>query len=754
MLSALVAAALIVLLTLNWSRPEEKFLVPAAGRTAGDRRVILLVVDRLSYSEIKSGAGSVLRSLSQSGLSSLMNVRSGRSNSESAYLSLGSGARAVAGSEGGRAFSRSEIVEGDLAETIFQRYTGRRPAGEVFHPYADALRESNQALPYPVAVGLLGQLLAGAGIKAAVVGHADTEDSGRSAAMIAMDSMGQVALGEAGLAVVVEEPLFPYGKRTDIKQFTAVVASYLREAHLVVADFGDFSRLDEYWPRLSSQRRGEMFAAAMAGLDRVLEGLIPLLDENHILLMVTPSPPMLRPGGGEQLTFFLAVWPGGPGQALLNSPTTRRQGLIANTDLSAMVYSFLTEGVLMAPSGRVMGVTTSPERTMFLDGFAAHSQWIFQLRPPVVRGFVLLLIIVLLAVLVGLIFRMTGVKRLFFIMEGLMVTPLALLLLPALTRVTLSYMHTAVLIIAVSMIITLALYPLKRKGLPWFWSAIGLTTATALIIDTITGAGLQQRSILGYDAIGGSRYYGIGNEYMGVLIGSLILSTVTMAGIAALPSGVIRETKVPGAGRFARFTPLHPAILLIYLATIFIMASPRFGANLGGALSAAVAFGTAWSGLAGFLEKGRVFSLLTTVTLFVAFALGLLWALNLAHPSVLPSHLGDFGEMVRHRGLEGFLETAFRKINMNLRLIRYSIWSRAFVALLGLQTVLFFYPAGFMKRLKKEQPHLVYGAAAAVAGSVTALLTNDSGVVAAALVLLYAALPVLMTIVGKLPAEQ
>lgn len=30
--------------------------------------------------------------------------------------------------------------------------------------------------------------------------------------MIAMDSMGQVALGEAGLDVVIEEPLFPLRK--------------------------------------------------------------------------------------------------------------------------------------------------------------------------------------------------------------------------------------------------------------------------------------------------------------------------------------------------------------------------------------------------------------------------------------------------------------------------------------------------------------------------------------------------------------
>ena len=108
--------------------------------------------------------------------------------------------------------------------------------------------------------------------------------------------------------------------------------------------------------------------------------------------------------------------------------------------------------------------------------------------------------------------------------------------------------------------------------------------------------------------------------------------------------------------------------------------------------------------------------------------------------------------MVGSRGVEGIVETVQRKLSMNWKLIRYSIWSRAFLTLLGLLVVLFFYPIGVLRRLKEEQPYLINGAAAAVAGSVTALLLNDSGIVAAATILLYAVPPVLMAMIARVLA--
>lgn len=750
-----VVALLIVLVALNWGRAADMFQVPAAAPSGGERRLLMLVVDRLSYRDLRQKAGPALQSLLDGTALSLMNVRAGRAGSESGYLSLGAGARAAAGLEGGRAFRRNEIVEGYPAAALYQRYSGRPPAGELFHLHALTLQERNQTLGYPVAVGYLGELLAGAGLRAAVVGHADTDAPGRSAVMIAMDRAGQVALGANGFNVVVDDPLYPYGKRTDPERFTAAALSYLQEAHLVVADYGDLARLDQYWAQLSPERREELFTAAMASLDRIIEDLLLLCGDEVAFMLVVPSPPVNLPGGGDQLVPFIMAWPGGGGPTLLSSPATRREGLVSNIDVAPLVYSYLVEGAFTASNGRAMAVNDVPEPAAYLERFAAWSQWVFQLRAPVVKGFVLAIIAVLLAGLACLFLRLPAVKRLFFILEGLVLVPLVLFLLPGLIREPLPPLWTAAVIAGGALLFVFALYPLKQKDYLLFWSALGLITAVALLADTIYGAGLQQSSFLGYDPIGGSRYYGMGNEYMGALIGSAILGTAGLPGLAG-PGEPVNELHGPAWRRAFRLDPLRLAILLFYGLVIFVLASPRFGANLGGTIAAAAAFGTVWAGLSGFMEKRHLLPLVLTILAFTALALGLLYLLNLPQQGPV-SHLGSFGEMVRQRGFEGAWETALRKMSMNWRLIRYSIWSRAFATLIGLLVILFFYPVGILRKLKKEQPCLVNGAAAALAGSVAALLANDSGIVAAAMVLLYAAPPVLMLIVSEhlsLPGER
>src|SRR5690606_15577095 len=53
--------------------------------------------------------------------------------------------------------------------------------------------------------------------------------------------------------------------------------------------------------------------------------------------------------------------------------------------------------------------------------------------------------------------------------------------------------------------------------------ALSLATAAALVADVTQGAPLIKSSLLGYDPITGARFYGIGNEYMGVLIGTTLV---------------------------------------------------------------------------------------------------------------------------------------------------------------------------------------------------------------------------------------
>ena len=49
-----------------------------------------------------------------------------------------------------------------------------------------------------------------------------------------------------------------------------------------------------------------------------------------------------------------------------------------------------------------------------------------------------------------------------------------------------------------------------------------------LLLDVLTGSSLIRLSPLGYDVMLGARFYGIGNEYMGILVGSSLLAALSI----------------------------------------------------------------------------------------------------------------------------------------------------------------------------------------------------------------------------------
>ena len=345
--AVMVILLLAALLIRNWDH-SQILGEPLPAAAGAERRVILLVVDRLGYRELVGRAEPQLRSLLEKGALALVNVRSGRAGSESAYLSLGAAARAVAGPEGGAAYNNTETVEEVPAGDLYRRLNGKAARGEVIYLHPYTLQEKNNELNYPVRVGFLGEQLAAAGLNAAVLGNADGAAPARHAALIAMDPAGQVPLGDVGAAVLTADPLFPYGLRTDPAAAAAAVAAQLSSAALVVLDYGDLARLDHYWPRLAPERRGPALDAALKNLDRLLAGLLPLVDEGTMLLVVTPSPRLTVPGrpGTDSLADGFAIW--SPACSPVNHAPF---GLLTNTDLAPLLVSYLKEKA-RRPGGR------------------------------------------------------------------------------------------------------------------------------------------------------------------------------------------------------------------------------------------------------------------------------------------------------------------------------------------------------------------------------------------------------------------
>jgi len=185
--------------------------------------------------------------------------------------------------------------------------------------------------------------------------------------------------------------------------------------------------------------------------------------------------------------------------------------------------------------------------------------------------------------------------------------------------------------------------------------------------------------------------------------------------------------------------------LVAYLFALLVLGSPRWGTNLGGTIAAFVAFGTTFLFLRGAYRRITTFGFLTLLAIFLA---GALLYLDLQRPIEAQTHFGRNTAMVLGGGWPEAVQIVKRKTELNIKLFKYTIWSRLFAASLGSLAFLFYYPVGVTARIKEEFPDLFAGFSGTVAGSIAALIFNDSGIVAAATTIIYTP-PLLLMIVLK-----
>ena len=146
-----------------------------------------------------------------------------------------------------------------------------------------------------------------------------------------------------------------------------------------------------------------------------------------------------------------------------------------------------------------------------------------------------------------------------------MAVPVSYLFLPLFHRS--AFVGCFLLSWALALIITVLVSMVKRRTI----SAIGiicLTTAAFIAGDQFIGGRLIAGSPLGYDIISGARYYGMGNEYMGIFIGAVC------TGIGAACELLGRKSS---SGTVWLSLPLF--------AVLFGCCPSGLGANVGGAVS-------------------------------------------------------------------------------------------------------------------------------------------------------------------------
>ncbi len=684
------ALALLLVIACLWA-------APAAAANPRAQRVILVLWHGLTWAD---AAGLELQGAVAWGL---LNTRTGGGESlTAAYLSVGAGARAV-GWPGAAAFLSREA-----AEYSYRLHTGQDP-GSYVQPHIALIQEA-QAVNYRVELGALGTALAEAGEGLKVLGSSAADDEYHWAALVGMDRWGRIWSGELNGPFTVSDPRYPFGLRTD---YTLLAQEALEGTErLVVVDLGDPFRFDRYQRLLLPGQREVARAVMAADARRFVWDLALQKPEDTVVLIISPHPGESAASAGRWLTPVLCL---GWGEGLLTSATTRWPGIITNMDVAPTILALLGIHHNQPFIGREAWVEEVPGAPAALasmvEKIEALSRW---------RGGLLRLVVTAQIVLYGAVLAVLiptapipgwGWRLLQTVLLALLAVPLALLVWDV------SVLLSGGIVLAVVLLSWKYPHPLLWSGV------LSVVTAGALAADTAAGSWLMRYSPLGYDPVGGARFYGIGNEYMGVLVGASIMAWALLAGKAAAS----RAGQLVG--------------LVLFAGLVVLIGAPSLGTNAGGAVSAVCGFAAVWLAC----RQRRVGWLgVVLVLLCAVLVLGVFTLLDQANPPAEQSHFGQTAELLRRDGLGAIFLIVRRKLEMNLRLLRFSIWSKALIVTLTAMAASFIWPSRFIAWLRKNHPQAAKGISGVVVGAVAALIFNDSGVVAAATCISFGSTPLLL----------
>lgn len=686
-------------------------------------RVVLVLAGNLSFRDVADADLPALSTLLREGSPALMNVRTGRSSRdmepasesglEAGCLTLGAGAMASGGAEVRRACDAAGTVNDVPASAIYGGRTGRDyPPDAVLHTEIVRIRRINAAASYRARPGALGFLLRAAGIETAVIGSSDLPgEIHREAAAVAMDDWGVIDRGEVDSPRLREaDPASPYGVRTNTALLLREMGRALRRSRFVVLDFGDTFRADNYANTCSDEQGARLRGEAVARLDHLLTQISARLDfERDMLIVLSPSPRTFTDLNEERLVPIIIRGPGFGG-GMLTSPSTRRDGVVTISDVAPTILRFFGLDPSTDMVGRPISRVAAPAPVDTLLALNADASRQAQ-RQVAMRGASVVQSVIVAVVTLMLLVSVRGLPRSAALWAALVPIgiPIVMLYLPVVYSGGLAGSVLWLVALTVGLLALCAL--VIRSALRAFAVLCG-AMVLSLVVDLLRGAPLVSSSIAGYSLVEGARYYGVGNELMGTMLGAALVCVGVLAPVRA-PGGRVRELLTAAA---------------LVLVFVFIGA-PALGANVGGAIATAPAIAVAMLVRRGWRPSVRGVVLVAVVTVVVV---GGLLAADSIRGGASQSHMGRVMEMAASGEPSGLLSVFHRKIALNFMLLSHSLWSRLLGLSLAASAVLLWWGGrrgGTGKLLTRE---LRAAAAGCLVGTVGAFAFNDSGVLAAA----------------------
>lgn len=687
-----------------------------------NRRVILILAGNMSIRDMADPGLRNLNSLLRDSSISLMNIRTGRASKEieptspygmeAACVSLGAGAMAIGGAEVRRAGGVSGLINNVPTGDLYLYRTGLSfGKSMIVHTELPKMQKVNLAASYHARPGALGAELHKAGIKTAVIGNSDLPgDLHREAVAAAMDDKGQVDFGSVDSpALVKSDSKAPYGMRTDTDLLLSLLGKELSRSGFIMVDFGDTNRADSYAQFCTDDQAIVIRHQAALRLDRFISQVKTKLDsKNDLLILLSPNARSFSDIEQERLAPVIFNGPGF-GSGMLASASTRRAGVVTLSDIAPSVLQYFN----LTPPADMMGRPVRHEAhkdavaallKMNTDAAYQAQRQVAMRGGSVVQSIVVVL--VMLCIIIGVSYPLK--KTAAWVALVPVAVPSAMLCLPLIYS---GGLVGAIILLTILTLCILGLSALIFRSPVKAFVAMCAALVAGMAVDLMLGAPISSGSIAGYSLVEGARYYGIGNEMMGTVLGA------TLIGLGIALSGSKLNAKIKGA-----------LVVVIFAIVFFVIGAPNMGANTGGALAAAPAMLVALLARRGWKPSVRGLALVILITVLLV---GGLIALDAMHGAGSQSHMGRVVDTAKDSSGSGFFQIVQRKVTLNFMLLATSPWSR----LLGLSLAgsIVLYWLG-MRRfgtnfLGKEQAAAALGCCFGVAGG---FAFNDSGVLAAA----------------------
>lgn len=568
----------------------------------------------------------------------------------------------------------------------------------------------------------LGEALQRAGHSIEVIGNGDIGlKNRRLAPLLATDMNGTILKGDIEDLLVHESLLDPLFYVSDYEQIKLHMLH--SNADLLVVELGDLRRLFSAGKRIPAAERQWLQTEIEDQVIQLLLWSSQQFGGTREIWVLGPGVDPIAEQGLEWMTPLIRQHVGQHKEAIFTSPTTRQAGIVANVDLMPTMLDHWGLEIPIGLEGRILDRMEGKGTQAGLLARAAEIFYVHKTRPDLLYQVISLQVLLLLSI--GLLSMFVRRNSVFILKVGhyvliyVLMVPLLLLLLGAFVPrwevwVLHMYLFIGGLVFG---------YLFRNTQRREIYSWISIFYISTLLVDGLLNNMMMKRSFLGYDPVIGARYYGIGNEYMGVLIGSGLLL------FYLLYQRIQNWNRIISGG----------FLLAFMLLILYYLAMPNGGTNAGGTIAWMVAllfasqvlFPELWvKKRIGFVLGGA--ALLFTVFLLIQFL----------QPGAEQTHIGRLLHQMSADGTGSFIDTIKRKWEMNLRLIKVSTWSKLFVTSLVLLAWFLLLPR---RRRRKEVKADFWRRAfrAIVWVSLVNLLVNDSGVVAAALSLLFAAVPLL-----------